>query len=510
MNLASGQPHVDDRQVVLEARDVAKSFGATEALRGVSVAFRRGEIHGVIGHNGAGKSTLVKILCGVHSPDAGTVAIDGRSVEFHSPDDASEAGIGLVFQEFSLIPDLTVAQNVFLRTHGAPLFGLIDDQSLERRTTEILARLGAEIPPRTTVRDLGVADRQLVEIAKALSRPRRVLMLDEPTAALSATEVDRLFSVLRALADDGIAIVFISHHLREVLRVCEVVTVLRDGAVSLDDAVGHHDLTSLVAALLGATASRGDSATQRNDDAALGEVVLAVEHLSVPPQVRDVSFQLRSGEVLGIAGLLGSGALEVLEAIFGVRSNASGVVRLGDRDDVPGHPSDAIKRGAFLVPEDRRIQGLVADHPIGENIVMAIIGRLTRFGIIDVDRAESIGQNQAARLQIDGQLTTPVRDLSGGNQQKVVLAKSLTTGAKVLLLGEPTFGIDIRTAAEIVEIVRRFAASGNAAIWVSSDFDELTRVADRVLIMKSGQMVGERAVRGNVPLTEEELLHAVQ
>lgn len=506
---ATRPSEVPQTSPVLEAREVSLAFGATQALDGVTVEVRSGSITGIIGHNGAGKSTLVKILCGVYRPESGQILIDQQPVEFRSPADASDAGIALVFQEFSLIPDLTVAQNVYLRSHGAALFGRIDDRVLEQRTAALLGRLGSTIAPSALVKSLTLADRQIVEIAKALSRERRVLMLDEPTAALSAAEVERLFDVLRSLARQGMAIVFISHHLREVLRICDDVMVLRDGRVVFHDRASGHTIATLVQALLGTEGTSTPASATTATRQPAGVVLMSVHELRVSPTVASASFEVRRGEVLGIAGLLGSGSNELLEAIFGVRKG-TGIIEIGGHRDIPNGPAQAIDRGIFLVPEDRRLQGLVPDHTVAQNIVMAIVGQLTRLGFVVERMVDRTATAYAKRLQVKGRLDSPVRELSGGNQQKVVLAKALATEGTILLLSEPTTGIDIGTAAEIVEIVRTFVAAGNSAIWVSADFDELIRASDRVLIMKAGTITGDLDVRGDTPLTEEALLHAVQ
>jgi rhamnose transport system ATP-binding protein len=475
---------------LLSLRTIDKSFGAVAALRDVRLDLFPGEVHALVGENGAGKSTLVKILAGVHGPDAGTMTLDSTPVAFAGPADALAAGIAVIYQEPTLFPDLSVAENIFIGRQ--PLRGLrrIDPAEMRRRCEALFARLGVPLDPDRPARGLSIADQQLVEIAKALSYDARVLVMDEPTAALSGVEVERLFAVARALRDDGAAVLFISHRFDEVFDLCQRITVMRDGRwVSTDPAA---DLTvdTLVRRMVG----RDISALFPKQDAELRDVVLDVRGLTRHGVFRDVGFTVRGGEIVALAGLVGAGRSEVVRAIFGIDSYDAGEVHVAGARLPSGRPAAAIAAGVALVPEDRRQQGLVMELSVERNTTLTRRWSLSRLGMLGGRTEAAEARNWTGRLQVKaGRLTDPVSTLSGGNQQKVVLAKWLSTSPKVLIVDEPTRGIDVGTKAEVHRLMSQLAADGVAVVMVSSELPEVLGMADRVLVMHEGRLVADIA-----------------
>ncbi|MEV0155797.1 sugar ABC transporter ATP-binding protein [Micromonospora sp. NPDC050686] len=473
---------------VLALEGVDKSFGAVAALRDARLELYAGEVHALVGENGAGKSTLVKILAGVHSPDAGSVSLGGRPVAFGSPADARAAGIAVIYQEPTLFPDLSVAENIFMGRQ--PLKGLrrIDASAMRERTNELFARLGVRIDPDRPARGLSIADQQLVEIAKALSFDARVLVMDEPTAALSGVEVERLFAVARSLRDNGAAILFISHRFDEVFSLCQRVTVMRDGRWIATDEIGNLSVDAVVRTMVG----RDISALFPKVPTEPGEVRLEVEGLTRYGYFEDVSFTVRGGEIVALAGLVGAGRSEVARAIFGVDRYDAGEVRVDGRRLRPGHPPAAIAAGLALVPEDRRQQGLVMELSIERNATLPRRWALSRLGLLFGGSERRSAAEWARRLQVKAARNSdPVSTLSGGNQQKVVLAKWLSTEPCVLMIDEPTRGIDVGTKAEVHRLLSQLAAEGVAVLMVSSELPEVLGMADRVLVMHEGRLLAD-------------------
>lgn len=497
------------REHILEARGISKSFNNVEVLHSVDFALVRGEVHGLVGQNGAGKSTLVKILNGVYTKDSGSLLISGQMVDYDTPLGARRQGIAMVFQEFSLIPTLTVAQNVFLtrepRTNGL----LIDDRVCEERTAAILKELGVDLDPRATVEGLGVGSRQIVEIAKALSQEVKILVFDEPTASMSHHEVELLFSVIRRLQSSGISIIYISHHLRDLLQICDRVTVLRDGHKVFTKNVAETDLADVIRAMIGTNVMSNLAWTGQPVDRSAPPLI-EVQGLSLDPHVLDCSFSLWRGEVLGIAGLLGSGRSELLSAIMGVKRKTKGKIVLRGQVAHIADPKDAVTLGLALVPEDRRSQGLFLDHSVRDNILLPVWGELSK-PLINERAADEMAAGYVRKMNIKtAGLAQIVKFLSGGNQQKVVISKGMSSTPDILLLNDPTFGIDIESKYEIMLAVREFANSGHAAIFVSSEFEQLAAICDRVLVMKKGLLTGEMdRTRGDL-ITEESLLAVIQ
>ncbi len=478
----------ESRTPLVELRDASKSYGAVRALRDGNIAVRPGEVRALMGENGAGKSTLVKVLGGVVRRDSGEMLVDGQAVDFHSPHDARDAGIAVIYQEPTLFPDLSIAENVVMGYHPLGALRRIDRGEMHRRVQGLLDRLGVRLDPERPVRGLSIADQQIVEIAKALSFEARVLIMDEPTAALSGPEVERLFSVVRTLREEGAAILFISHRLDEVFAICDSVTVMRDGAVVHDAQIAAMTPDELVRRMVG----RELSTLFPKQDTDVGETVLKVHRLTREGVFFDISFDVRAGEIVALAGLVGAGRSEVARAIFGIDKQDAGHVEIGGRKLAAGRPLAAMKAGIGFVPEDRRQQGLVMDLSIARNATLTRMGTLARGGLIRSGSENRLAREWATRLQLKfHRLSDPAGFLSGGNQQKVVLAKWLATEPKLLIVDEPTRGIDVGTKSEVHRLMSELAAQGVAVLMISSELPEVLGMADRVLVMYEGRIAEE-------------------
>jgi len=483
------QTQAGDGPPVLALGHAAKSFGAVRALVDGSVELRAGEVHALLGENGAGKSTLVKVLAGVYQPDSGTLTVAGREVTLHGPAAARAAGIAVIYQEPTLFPDLTVAENMFIGRQPLRSGHRIDRRAMQDQAAAIFRRLGVPLDPARIARGLSIADQQVVEIGKALSLDARVIVMDEPTAALSAAETGRLFDVIAALRAQGAAVLFISHRLEEVFTICDVVTVMRDGS---------HVLTSPLAGLTAADLVRamvGRELAERPSEAGAakpGEPVLAVERLTREGVFTDISFTVRAGEIVALAGLVGSGRSEVARAVFGIDRYDAGSVTVRGRGLKRASPTSAMAAGIGFVPEDRRQQGLVMDMSVQQNIALASLRRLEKGGLIRASAERAMASDWATRLKIKyGRLTDPVAMLSGGNQQKVVLAKWLGRQPTVLIVDEPTRGIDVGTKAEVHHLLAELARGGVGVLMISSELPEVLGVSDRVLVMREGRLTAE-------------------
>ena len=475
---------------LLTMEGITKAYPGVQALDGVSLELARGEVLALLGENGAGKSTLMKILGGAVRPDGGRIVIDGVERPFRSPQEALRAGVAVIHQEFNLVPSLGAADNIFLGqeiARGLPGLGLVDARAQRRRAGAILARLGADFDPDAPCRTLSVAGQQLVEIAKALVSGARILVMDEPSAALSVPEVEALHGVIRELKRDGTGIVYVSHRLEEIAAVCDRVTVLRDGRNVGGAAVADVGRGDLIRMMVG----RELKEEFPRRDTLPGAERLVVEGLSRGTAVRGVSFAARRGEVLAITGLVGSGRTEVLRLLFGADARDSGTVRL---DGVPIHPRSpaaAIAAGIGLLPEDRKLQGLVLGLSVRENFALPSLRRLSRAGVVRrAEEARECGESIAALRIKTPRQETPVRGLSGGNQQKVVLAKWLARNCEVLLFDEPTRGVDVGAKVEIYRLMNELAAAGKVVVMVSSDLPEVLGMADRIVVMHDGRVTG--------------------
>jgi len=479
-----------DTAAALELRDVTKSFGSVVALRSGSLRAEAGSIHGLVGENGAGKSTLVKVVAGVHRRDGGEFLLDGDPTDFASTAESKAAGIAVIYQEPTLFPDLSVTENIFMGRQPVGRGRRIDRAAMYDEAERLFSGLGVSIDPRRPALGLSIADQQIIEIAKAISLDARVLIMDEPTAALSGVEVERLFTVARRLRDEGRALVFISHRFDEVFALCDTVTVMRDGSYIDTLSIADTDVDTLVALMVGREV--GDLFPKT--PATIGEPVLQVEGLSSAGVFHDVSFEVRAGEIVGLAGLVGAGRSEVARAVFGVDAYDAGRVVLGGKAVPPRSPNVAIRAGMAFIPEDRRQQGLVTEASVAHNVAAVIRGKLARAGILTRAAENRAAAPWAGRLEVKtSALDMDARTMSGGNQQKVVIAKWLATEPKLLIIDEPTRGIDVGTKAEVHRLLSELAGQGLAILMISSELPEVLGMADRVLVVCEGRITADIA-----------------
>ena len=473
---------------LIELRELSKSYGGVQAVAEVSFTIDRGSVHALVGENGAGKSTLVKLLTGVIQPDEGEIAINGAVERIADPQAAHRLGIVAMYQEPTVFPDLTAAENVFAGRQPRGRVRTVDWREMRDEAARLFEDLGVELDANVPVRGLGVADRQLLEIAKALSSSARLLIMDEPTAALSPHEVENLFETVRQLRDRDVAVVFISHRLEEVAAIADTVTVLRDG---------HHVATRPAAELSQGEVVRmmvGRSLDQLfpKEEAEIGDVVLRVEGLGRRGVFSDVSFELRRGEIVGLAGFVGAGRSEVARAIFGIDHPDSGEIWIEDRRLRPRSPRAALRRGLAYLPEDRLQQGLVQPMSIAINTSMAVLPEITPGGVLRPRRERALARRFMDELRIKATSPTQaVRGLSGGNQQKVVLSKWLAAEPRILILDEPTHGVDVGTKADVHRTISHLAAQGMTILLISSELPEILGMSDRVLVMREGRLVAE-------------------
>ena len=475
-------------QPVLQLRDVRKSFGAVVALSAGTLTVDHGSIHALVGENGAGKSTLVKIVAGLYRRDAGDLFLDGEPVDFRSTAESKAAGVAVIYQEPTLFPDLSVTENVFMGRQPVGRFRRIDRRAMRAEVESLFRRLGVSIDPDRPAEGLSIADQQVIEIAKAVSLDARLLVMDEPTAALSGVEVDRLFQIARSLRDEGRGIVFISHRFDEVFDLCDTVTVMRDGAYVATSAVADTSEDRIVRQMVG----REVSELFPKLPATLGEALLEVEGLTSTGVFHDVSFTVRAGEIVGLAGLVGAGRSAVARAVFGIDAYDEGSVRVDGRRLRRKDPTAAMRAGLAFVPEDRRKQGLVIDATVARNVTLAIRDRLSRAGLLFSRDENRAARTWASRLEVKtAALDAVAGTLSGGNQQKVVLAKWLATEPRVLVIDEPTRGIDVGTKAEVHRLLSELAGRGMGILMISSELPEVLGMADRVLVMREGRITAE-------------------
>ncbi|MFE9094268.1 sugar ABC transporter ATP-binding protein [Streptomyces sp. NPDC007264] len=495
---------------MLSVSHLSKSFPGVRALSDVDFTARAGEVHALVGENGAGKSTLIKVLTGVYRPDAGEVTYDGGPVRFATPLQAQQAGISTIYQEVNLVPLMSVARNLFLGREPLGRLGLIDFRRMHREADEALRALGIRVDVRRPLRELGVGAQQMVALARAVAVDARVVIMDEPTSSLEPREVHTLFGVIRMLRERGVAVIYVSHRMDELYEICDTVTVLRDGRVVHTGPLAGLDRLRLVAMMLGREIGevRAEGMTKfsgSHDTAA--EPVLRAEGLTVRHRLRDVSLTVRPGEVVGLGGLLGSGRSETAKAIAGALPTDAGRVVVAGVAVRAGSTAAAIRAGISLLPEDRKAEGIVPGLSVRENIALAALPALSRFGLVDDARIDRIVETFMKRLRIKAAGPhQKVGELSGGNQQKVLLARWLALHPKVLLLDEPTRGIDVGAKAEVQALVDELAGDGLAVLLISSDTEELIEGSDRVVVLKDGVVVRELTCDA---VTEDGLMRAI-
>ena len=482
----------------LRVEGITKAYLGVQALKGVDISVAHGSIHALAGQNGAGKSTLVKILSGAEAPDGGTISVGGRQVRLRSPQDAQDAGIQTIYQELSLVPQLSVAENVMLGGLPRKAFPGVDWASMRRQAREAIERVGFRIDVREAVGNLSVAEQQAVELAKALHKKARILLLDEPTSTLPPPDVRRLFDVLKGLAADGVTMLYISHRMEELYDLCDEVSVLRDGRLARTFSVAESQPSEVVTAMVGRSLERSLEAqalsgqkVPRLGRGPTGTVQMEVHGLTEEGKYRDVSFEVRAGEVLGIAGLVGSGQSELASALAGARARTGGTVRVDSRPVPLSSPREAIRCGIGLLPQDRKAEGFIPDMSVAGNITLASLPMFSRFGVRSERRETTEARRLAERLgmKISG-VAQPMKTLSGGTQQKAILARWLVRSARILVCDEPTRGVDVGAKEDIYELLREFAAGGGTVILASSEISEAL-MCDRVLVMASGRLAAE-------------------
>jgi ABC-type sugar transport system ATPase subunit len=473
---------------IIEFVNVSKRFGGVVALSGVSFSVRKGEVHALVGENGAGKSTLINLCGGVHARDEGKIVFKGEDIQKVSTQHSKELGISIVYQEFPLCMALTVAENIFLSPHPKAHLGVVDRKSMDDRARQLFGNLGVDIDPAATVAKLSVGEQQMVEISKALSLDADLIIMDEPTSALTQRETDHLFGVIRRLKERGITVIYVSHRLREVFAISDRITVLRDGRYVGTVDTPKTTMDEVVQMMVG----RQISSLFPKEQAEVHEVVLKGDHLARAGAFQDVSFEVRKGEVVGLAGLQGSGNQELLRTIFGINRLDAGALYVNQAPLTISSPDQAIKLGIAYVPADRRLEGTVLSLSVAENVGLLNLNRVSALGYVVRKKLSEIVTRGIKRLNIK----TPsqrqiVQNLSGGNQQKVVLAKWLSVDPKVLLLDDPTRGIDVGSKAEIHHLLNQLTREGHAVMLISSELPELLAMSDRLLVMYRGRIVDE-------------------
>ena len=477
-----------EKEYCVEMQSISKHFGGVQALKNVDFRLRRGEVRALLGENGAGKSTLMKILAGAVSADSGIIEIDGKPATIRSPKDSRDLGVSIIYQEFVLAPQLSVAENIFL-DRLSEKSGIVNWKKINAAAKKLLMEMGFDmIDPRKQVGSMPVAYQQIVEICKSLSQNAHILILDEPTAVLTFGEIERLFGIVKKLKDCGWGIIYISHRLEEVFQICDTATILKDG-----EFVGEYDVNTLtkrelVNLMVGRTMSNYYPARDHN----IGKTVLSVSHLAAGSSVKDVSFYVRAGEVLGISGLVGAGRTESMRAIFGIDKIDSGEILLNGKSVRFSSPDAAVKAGIGFLPEDRKNEGVVLSQSIRFNTTLSNIGSFSRFGINSYSKERKIAEELLTKLHTKyGGLEDPVSSLSGGNQQKVALAKWLAANCQVIILDEPTRGVDVGAKSEIYSIINSLAQDGAAVIMISSEMEEIINMCDRAVVMRQGIVTGE-------------------
>ncbi|MCX7027144.1 MAG: sugar ABC transporter ATP-binding protein [Spirochaetes bacterium] len=478
---------MSDNEVILEMKHIDMRFRGVHAVDDVSFTLRRGEVHALVGENGAGKTTLMKVLVGLYSPNAGEIVFEGVPVKFRNVGATRTAGICMIFQEFNQVKHLTVMENIYLGREPKTKTGSVNYKQMFEDSRVVLNKIGVEIDPKTFVRDLTVAKQQLVEIAKAVSFNARIIIMDEPTSALSDTEINRLFETVRTLKAEGKAIVFISHKLEEIFGVCDRVTILRDGRFIHSDLVKNINESELIHMMV----DREISEMFPKEESEIGDITLEVKGLTCKGVFEDISFNLRRGEILGLSGLMGAGRTEVVEAIVGSRKLDHGEIFLDGKKIVNRMPGDAIARGIIMVPEDRKKHGLALKMSVKDNILMSALHKCLKGGYIRKNLEKKYSSEYMTKLDIKADSDRQIcSNLSGGNQQKVVIARILNADPNVIILDEPTRGIDVKTKADIHKLMSQLAVQGKAVLMISSELNEVLGMSDRIIVLHEGKLTG--------------------
>lgn len=471
----------------IEMRGIDKSFGSNQVLKQAGFTLESGEVHALMGENGAGKSTLMKILTGVYTKDAGTVLVDGTEVNYKNPQEAEKAGIVFIYQELNVMFDLTVEENLFMGKEIHGKFGICDKKAMQKKAQEALNTLGVNISPKTVMSELSVGQQQMVEICKALMADAKVIIMDEPTAALTQSETVALFKVIESLRKKGVSMVYISHRMEEIFELCDRITVLRDGSYIGVKNIPETNMNEIVKMMIG----REIGERYPSRDVKVGKEVLKVKGLTRKGTFHDVSFSVRAGEVLGVSGLMGAGRTEIMQAIFGNLSYESGTIEIDGKEVKISNPRQAMEHGIGFITEDRKTEGLMLDKSIRENISLCNLGRISKSFVVSKEAEKDMVEEAIKELHI--KCFGPFHEcnnLSGGNQQKVVLAKWILTNPKILILDEPTRGVDIGAKKEIYSIINKLAAQGVAIIMVSSELPEVLGMSDNIMVVREGEVRG--------------------
>lgn len=478
-----------DQPCILQMNNICKAFSGVKALKGVSIQIKQGEVHALMGENGAGKSTLMKILTGIYQPDDGEILLKGKKVRFAEPLDAINAGISIVHQELNSILHMTIAENIFIGREPCKGFGIVDRHEMRKKTIELFDLVEMQIDPDRKMHELSVAEMQMVEIVKALSYNAEIIVMDEPTSAITDREVEKLFSIIRKLTAQGKAIIYISHKMDEIYTICDTITVMRDGAYIDTKPAKELDQKQLIAMMVG----RNLEDMYLKEPTPIGERLLEVKNVTIAGKCKEINFHVKKGEILGIAGLMGAGRTELVEAIFGARRIDSGEIYIKDQKVQINSPGRAIAHRISLVPEDRKLFGLNLNFSVKENVTLASLQKYVRFGqVIKFKDERDVTDQQMKYLHIKAESrNTMVDTLSGGNQQKVVLAKWMLCDPDLLILDEPTRGIDVGAKSEIYKIINQLAHEGKAIIMVSSEMPELIGMSDRIIVLHEGTVTGE-------------------
>ncbi|GAP39565.1 sugar ABC transporter ATP-binding protein [Flexilinea flocculi] len=495
----------NNKGMTISIKGLTKAFAGVKALDNVNLDIVAGKVHGLIGANGAGKSTLIKILAGVYQPDYGEILIDGNPVQILNPGVADSLGLSFIHQELNMVPDFNVIENIMLGLKKERKFGLLDWKATANKIIPVLVQVGFNKSPFTPIKEVSVAEQWLVAIAKALYKDVKLIAMDEPTAALSESEVERLFSIIQDLSRRGIGVIYVSHRLDEVIKICDEITVFKDGLLTLHEKTANLTKVEIITAIAG---RKVEEFEHINFNYEKGEVLLDVKNLYDENKIKGVSFSLKKGEVLGLAGLVGSGRTELIMTLFGARKRKAGTIIFDGKEFTPNHPKDAVIRGIALVPENRREEGLITNKTLNFNInlpALSVLRNIKSLPFISMKKSSSITTKAIDKFMIKTNgVNSPILNLSGGNQQKVVIGKWLECNPKLIIMDEPTQGVDVGARAEIYKLIRSMSKEGISFLIVSSDVEELPILCDRVIVMANGQFTGELQ---SCAISKEEILH---